>query len=795
MVRRHTRILSGSAAIASLVLLAPGGAAARSTGLVLELRPLPASGSALEQDASSQTTGPWRGEPLSVRLGDRVIGQFWRPATGRIIGRPVSLDRTVHEPLVTLGVPRQQVDGNLPPGFPPPLAFPRRLYVVTTLSLISRSTLLEHYLAWKEASGWQVVLGLERDWDWPVAEDGDDRQARIRAWLKRAVEAGGPGFLLLVGDPTPETGDVPMRRTDPIYRLLTFVPWDEMQSLSGVPTDSYYADLESSWDCSGNGFFGEYPDDLARPSSGQGGGSGNGSGEEDLPPVPCADWGPELVVGRIPVYGGNSTVLDRILQRILDWELAQDKSWRSRVLLAGAFGGFRGLPASTVTGHLAVDDEDDDFASFLHRIGEDLASAYEVPSFRLFEDEGVIASAYPHDGSLSMDAFIQAWSQGYGAVSWGGHGSANGVYRLVWWRDDNLNEWADSWEEVATLAMLESWETRRLAQAPSAFVHAMSCEVGHPEDPGNLGTSLLLAGAVGTATASRSTTDINAADWEPMPELGGAQTHAYYFNMLLQGGATAGEALAYTRYALPANGWGELSDGADVYNSLGWLIKLQYNLYGDPTLGLERCDAAAGCDDGLPCNGVESCEHGFCVRRDVPDCRPLDGPCTLGVCDNATGQCQARPRTDGVACDDGIWCTTQDRCLAGACHGGEPRPCPAAPGFVPVCDESARRCDLEPAPPEEDAGTHDAADGGAEADAGVADAGEGDGGATVADSGSAPGPQEREQGDDGGGGCRMAGGGAGGAGGGRGGAGWLLAAGCGLLAAAARGNRAGQRQH
>src|SRR5262249_54338894 len=73
------------------------------------------------------------------------------------------------------------------------------------------------------------------------------------------------------------------------------------------------------------------------------------------------------------------------------------------------------------------------------------------------------------------------------------------------------------------------------------------------------------------------------------------------------------------------------------------------------------------CDDGMACNGVETCDTvtGSCVPGTPPNCD--DGnPCTDEVCDDTFGCLYtAIPGP----CDDSNACTTGDTCVAGACVG------------------------------------------------------------------------------------------------------------------------------
>ncbi len=87
------------------------------------------------------------------------------------------------------------------------------------------------------------------------------------------------------------------------------------------------------------------------------------------------------------------------------------------------------------------------------------------------------------------------------------------------------------------------------------------------------------------------------------------------------------------------------------------------------------------CTDGEDNDGDESVDCADDDCADDPacavdpcadiDCADLDGPCLVGVCDPATGECVAEPSEDGTVCDDGDLCTTGDVCTAGECAGGE----------------------------------------------------------------------------------------------------------------------------
>jgi hypothetical protein len=86
------------------------------------------------------------------------------------------------------------------------------------------------------------------------------------------------------------------------------------------------------------------------------------------------------------------------------------------------------------------------------------------------------------------------------------------------------------------------------------------------------------------------------------------------------------------------------------------------------TIHVRTCDGDADCDDGLFCNGAETCDTstGACVPGTAPDCD--DGNvCTDDSCDPPTGCVHVN---NTAPCDDGDACTTNDTCAAGVCVGG-----------------------------------------------------------------------------------------------------------------------------
>ncbi len=132
--------------------------------------------------------------------------------------------------------------------------------------------------------------------------------------------------------------------------------------------------------------------------------------------------------------------------------------------------------------------------------------------------------------------------------------------------------------------------------------------------------------------------------------------------------------------------------------------------------------AAAGvaCDDGLFCNGSDTCANGTCSVH-------LGDPCTVGTecadqCDELTQSCSdaagtpctddGNPCTDNEcdgsgscvfvnhtrACDDGVFCTVGESCMNGVCAGGSPRDCSAMDSQcgIGVCIGELGMCNAKP---------------------------------------------------------------------------------------------------
>ncbi len=125
--------------------------------------------------------------------------------------------------------------------------------------------------------------------------------------------------------------------------------------------------------------------------------------------------------------------------------------------------------------------------------------------------------------------------------------------------------------------------------------------------------------------------------------------------------------------------------------------------------GLCSKDSAAA--NGMACNADSNgctsndyCSNGSCIVGPSVSCTGSEDACNTAAC-ASTGfnsyNCAKTPRSTGTACDDGLYCTTADKCnAAGKCIGGAALDCTAQSGgcITGTCNESLKKCDGAPLP-------------------------------------------------------------------------------------------------
>ena len=429
------------------------------------------------------------------------------------------------------------------------------LLVVTTRAIAASSARLAPFLDAKRARGFDAVLITEDQYG---ADDlqGAPRAAAIRAWL-RAQPLAAPAYALLIGDAHPLYGDVPMFVVWPRY---AYSPTSCLGTFAldcrSFESDMPYADLSGDWDLSGDGQLGQHGLD-----DGPGG----------------LDFEAELLVGRIPVYFGETAPLDVILDHAMAYEAEPpaERPWRRRMLLPAAFFYFQGQPMQSFVMPENVDGAETP-AWFLANV---LPQHPDVAVTRMVEREGVVTSSVPAELPLTEAGVIAAWSEGYGMVWWFGHGLERGVYRTVWKADPNGDAEAQP-DEIVSPYLITSEGAATITPGHPAFVVGVSCEIGSAETPANLSYALLASGAAIGVVGSTSITPMDTTDYaDPGSALdtqgyGGTNMGVRFFAALLDG-AVGSRAFYDTKV--------ELGQSGDVESYAG---RMMLTWFGDPTLAL-----------------------------------------------------------------------------------------------------------------------------------------------------------------------------------------------------------------
>ncbi len=377
-------------------------------------------------------------------------------------------------------------------------------YVIITSNAIKNgSAKLNDFVAHKRTLGFTVAVITEDAYGSLSGQAPNGRSEKIRKWLKDNYVSLGIKYALLIGDPRTDSADVPMKMCWPRHNTT----W-ETSYLDG-PTDFYYAELSGDWDKDGDGFFGEYGDDT---------GSGG------------ADKAAEIYVGRIPVYNGNCSPLDSILQKTIDYETAAgDLSWRQNILLPME-------PSDSSTPGWQLGEG----------IRNNFATANGFAAERIYEQQYGIDPP-PERTPCNQGSVLDEWQNGYGMVTWWTHGSATSAADVF-----------------STYVCSDLDDTR-----PSV-VFQNSCLNGQPETTNNLGYSLLLHGAIDTISATRVSW-YNPGAWD----LSGSNSGmAYRFTGKVLDGQGIGQAL----FAMKL---GESSSSAEY-----WMNHVVFNMYGDPSITL-----------------------------------------------------------------------------------------------------------------------------------------------------------------------------------------------------------------
>lgn len=113
---------------------------------------------------------------------------------------------------------------------------------------------------------------------------------------------------------------------------------------------------------------------------------------------------------------------------------------------------------------------------------------------------------------------------------------------------------------------------------------------------------------------------------------------------------------------------------------------------------LEPSGTACGSATNTECNAADTCDGAGACQTNI---RPIGFPCGSAadtVCDNPDtcnggGTCLTNNEADNAPCNDGLFCTTGERCQSAVCTGGTPRDCSDLLTCTDdICNEGSDSC-------------------------------------------------------------------------------------------------------
>lgn len=325
--------------------------------------------------------------------------------------------------------------------------------VMTADAIYSASPTIYGLTAHKQNMGYTVHVvtetkvdgnALATGWNEVAGQSPDGKADRIRKWLQDNYIPMSIKYVLLVGNPNPDGGDLPMKRC---YSSTLMNDYD-------YASDSYYADLSGDWDINRDGLFGTTADDA----------------------LGGVDFVPEVYVGRIPVYlsvTGWPSALQMIVQKINNYETSTNIAWRKAALLPESWS-----------------DDDTDGGYLGEAVKNSICMPKGYSSYTMYQ-QGHAPGAPQYDSifdsseDLRGDSVVNRWKNNhYGAVLWWGHG------------------WSQGASVYADGTLFSTPQCDQLNDNYPAAVFMASCTCGDPTDVDNLGYSMLKNGGIASIAAA-----------------------------------------------------------------------------------------------------------------------------------------------------------------------------------------------------------------------------------------------------------------------------------------------------
>ncbi|MBQ7525876.1 MAG: hypothetical protein IJT09_05520 [Abditibacteriota bacterium] len=258
-------------------------------------------------------------------------------------------------------------------------------YMIITTNAIYNAckTSIDNFIWAKETMGYNVYLRTDSDWGGGY---GTTAATNIRNYIYSNRSSLNIKYMLMIGNPIPETGDVPMARFHTRLRDDT--------GDTGTPTDYYYADPITNFDRDGDGHLGVYGVDIRSTYS--------------------YSTKPAIYVGRIACYGSTTTDYNYVktaLDTTVKYQLGMMRKPRLKKLL------FSFCPL------------DDDTTGY--ELAEQIIDAVRDTDYtwtRIYKTDGGFS---PEKIPVSISTVTSEWANGYGFHLWSSHGWTQGATDII----------------------------------------------------------------------------------------------------------------------------------------------------------------------------------------------------------------------------------------------------------------------------------------------------------------------------------------------------------------------------
>lgn len=340
--------------------------------------------------------------------------------------------------------------------------------ILTTNAVRDNSKKLKDFIAHKKSLGFNVSLATEDQFGLTKEGKGRKQADKVRAWLQGVYKERKLLYTLIIDNPHPDEGVIPMAKFKPRkYKVAQpeqkkdyakYLKYkDNPRTEDGKyllfdgsdPSDYYYADLDSVWDANGNSILAD-KEDYA-------------SGK-----INCVA---DVYVGRLPYMGedseyGKISDLDILLQRTIDYENdTSDQSWKKNLFYVGG-----------------ADKRWNKITSYFTAF-----SGGKIESYRKSRGAGFEPTATSwHGGRITEEL---NGDRAYGFINFQEHGS---------------------WNSMA--GQISNKSAATLKRTKPAYIYLGGCDVNSPEHPTNVTYTLFRYAGIGAAGATRSVTSVGGDD-------------------------------------------------------------------------------------------------------------------------------------------------------------------------------------------------------------------------------------------------------------------------------------------